>query len=351
MIDKYFRYVLVLLLTGVFALLAYNIFYLLASVPDGGVESFSIEETERITSITIAANGEEVLLLAGDNGNWMVEGHGEADQVAISSLMSFLRNAGIRRPIPLSEMNQANAFIDARGVRVDVFVHDYWIKLPGGHGLIPRKKNALAFLVGAERDDGLATVMRLAGSDQAYEVNIAGGSGQLRSRFRHEHTLWRNPVVVSLLADELEKVQVLVNGTVNESFVLDRDENRGFRIADFKGTLIDMQRVDQRRLTLFARSFYGLFYEKLLGEEDLRGLDALMDDIPFMTVMVEGKDMEKIRLDCFYLDVSHADTALPVFGNYDPNRFVLLVDNQHYAIAQFLVFNRILRPLSFFLSE
>lgn len=315
----------------------------------GGGSQFSIEDTDNVSRIILQSNGNELMLATDESGNWYVNEMHEADEVAILNLLSVLRNAAIKQPVPLSGKDQMNELIDSMGITVKVYSDTYRLRLPGGYRLFPRKKMTIGLIVGPESPDGESTIMRQLNSSEPYEVHIPGGSGTLRSRFTPDESFWRNPVIINLQANEIKYVETIVPDNEDESFKIISNNDKGILVLDLHGEEIADTLLNHDRLISYIRSFYGLFYESLLDDDELADIRQVMMSDPFMVITIADKAGNKVTISCHYLDISHSNTLLPVNSPYDPNRFVLQLDHQGYAIAQFLVFNRIQRPLSYFL--
>lgn len=314
----------------------------------GAGPRFSIENTDAVSGIILQSSNNKVILNKEETGAWIVNEMYEADEVAIEDLLSVLRNAAIRQPVQLSQKDQTNELIDSMGIIVKVYSDEYRLKLPGGFKLFPHKKMSISYHVGPESANGESTIMRPMHSSEPYEIHIPGGSASLRSRFTPDESFWRNPVIIDLQADEIQTIETIVFANRDESFRLS-NKHDGFRVFDAHGNEIEDSLLHHGRLISYIRSFYGLFYESLLDEEELADIRHLIMDEPFMTISVTDQAGNKVSITCYHIDVSHAETLLPVYQPYDPNRFVLQMDHQDFAIAQFLVFNRIQRPLSYFL--
>ena len=337
-----------LLIAGLTALTVYLVYAAFMVNRHATVDRFSMDEVSAVSDISLQKNDGVVNLRKRENGFWIVNEQYHADRVAIDELLSFLRNAAVRRPVPVALKEQIGREIDSLGTQVEVYKRTYWINLPGGLGLIPRKKRIHGFIAGNDSPDGESVYMRLHRSSDPYEIYIPGTTAPLGRRFTAKENKWRDPVVMNLSPGQLKTVEVVSDHSPDESFLLQRDAAGGIRLFRHDGREIPPERINQHRLTNYLRMFTSLFYETLLSDEELSELDKWLFRDPFMGIKVTDTSGHEQLLRCYYLDVGHAETLLPVYAKVDPNRFVLQLDENEYAMALFLVFNRIIRPLSFF---
>lgn len=318
----------------------------------GTVDRFSMDDVEVVSKIMLQGNGQKLILTRQqESGAWLLNNQYPADGVAANNLLSVLRNAVVKRPVSTMKSKEINNLIDNHGVRVEVFRQSYWINLPGVIEMIPRKKRMHGFYIVSPSEDETTTYARLLRSEDPYEIHIPGSGSVLSKRFVPDILLWKDPVVLSLRPSQIKQVRVHDKLVEAESFELTTGDHGVVHMKRIDGEAIEQELINKRKMDLFLRSFFGLFYEKLLTDKEIIQYQLLMSGQPFLQIEVVDTSDNQTTLAFFRIDVSHANTLLPIYSDFDPNRFILLVNGNTYALAQYLVFNRIMRPLGYFLTN
>ena len=315
----------------------------------GTVDRFSMDGVELVTMIILQDSVQKLTLTRQESGAWLLNNQQPADGVAVKNLLSVLRNAVVERPVSTLQKEEINNLLNNHGVRVEVFRQSYWINLPGVIEVIPRKKRMHGFYIASSSEDRTTSYARLLRSEDPYEIHIPGSGSVLSQRFVTDTLAWKDPVVLSLRPAHIKQVRVYDRMIERESFELTIRDHGIVHMKRSDGTVIEQELINKRKMDLFLRSFFGLFYEKLLSEREIMEYQLLMSGQPFMQIEVVDTSGNLTSLAFFRVDVSHASTLLPIYSDYDPNRFILLVNGDTYALAQYLVFNRIMRPLGYFL--
>ena len=313
----------------------------------GTVDRFSIDEVEHVLKIRLQDDDQSLDLIRQENGRWLLNNQYPADVVAVNNLLSVLRNAVVKRPVPAIQKEEVTNLLDTHGYKVEVFKQSHWINLPGVIKMIPRKKRIHGFFI-ASFEGETTSYARLLRSNDPYEIHIPGSDANISRRFVPDVNFWKDPVVISLQPKQIKRVEVHNLSDQARSFVLNVDGNDLVVLQQSDGRVVEQELINMRKMDLFLRSFIGLFYEKLLSDYQVKEYHDYMSDQPFMQIRVYDRSDNQTTLAFYRLDVSHSETLLPIFSAYDPNRFILLVNGETYALAQYLVFNRIMRSLSYF---
>lgn len=294
-------------------------------------------------------NGAKLLLEKNAEGIWHVNQAFRANESAVRELLGTLRHLNVRLPVSLAEQEQVNQALDQQGVLVEVFARTHWIKLPGELRLIPRTKRVKRLLAGEDTPDGESTIMRLYRSDMPFAVHVPGVQGGLADLFNPNESLWRDPVVLSLQPRQIRRVEVRFTENEAESYAID---NQGEQLILFHGgQAVDISLIAGTRLARYLEGFTELHYEKLMtGADDSLRMQEMFSPM-FLEIVVQDQQEKVTTLRFFRRKATEEELIILATGSTaDPNRFFLQVNEGEFARAQYFVFNRIMRPYSYFLQ-
>lgn len=309
------------------------------------------EEEMEVVRIEMQDQDGELLVLEKDaSGLWKLNNQFRANESAVSELLGTLRHLTVRLPVALSDQEQVNAALEQQGVLVTIYARSHWIRLPGGINLIPLTRRVLRMLAGDDTPDGESTYMRLYRSDMPFAVHIPGIEGGLADLFSTDETSWRDPVVLDLKSEQIQSVEVNFPGRESESYRIDQQPD-GIHLFQ-NGQKVDPALVDWPKVNRYMDSFSGMHYEKLLtGEDDSFRLQEMRSP-HFLEISVTDLNGQITRMHFFYREASpEMLTELAPGTDTDPNRFFLQLNDGAFAMAQYFVFARIIRPFSFFLLK
>lgn len=319
-----------------------------------GERQFRLEPEQHpaVISISKSAAQEHILLERTLDGSWLLDKRWKANEAAVKEVIRTLRNVSVRQMVSLSEQEDVNALMDTGGVRVEVFESGYRIRLPFNMNLIPAEKKILDIYVGSDTPDGSSTYMRVAGADRAFIVQIPASPRGISRVFHSGKQVWRDPGLLPWPHREVREIAVSWPEKKEDSFILIPKEDGQHELYSHNGTQIGRERINDAGLNLFLQAFSGLHYEKLLEEKDFMAMIEPAYDKPFITITISGPGQEKVQLDCFYsIHQVEDDYQLPTNSACDPDRFLLRMNEEQWAVAQFYLFSRVMRPLGFFLTE
>jgi hypothetical protein len=294
-------------------------------------------------------SGQHLILEKDAEGVWHVNQAFRANESAVRELLGALRHLNVRLPVSLAEQEQVNQALEEKGVLVEIFVRNHWIRLPGGKGLISRTKRAKRLLAGEDTPDGESTIMRLYRSEMPFAVHVPGVQGGLSGLFSLSENLWRDPVVLDLQARQIRRIEVRFTENEKESYVIENQSQQP--VLFHGGQAVDISLIDGTRLARYLEGFTELHYEKLMtGADDSLRMQEMFSPL-FLEIVVQDQQERVTTLRFFRRKASEEELrGLAAGTNADPNRFFLQVNEGEFARAQYFVFNRIMRPLSYFLK-
>lgn len=311
---------------------------------------FSVDKDLEITRIEMESlsEGKKIVLHKDKQEKWRLDSSLFANDLAVRELIVLLERLSVRQPVSIANRNQVEEMLSATGVLVDVFVAAHRVNF-GNFRLFPYERRFQSFIVGPDAPEGESTFMRKTSSDQAFRVTRPGYKKGVSELFTAEKRVWRDPIVFDVSHESIHFVDVSVYGNEEESFVLKplNDQDFQFFRDEDKEKVIAIE-ADTTRVLRFLSSFRDIHYERLLDEEDEKIRKELMFEQPFMEISVKTKDGMQTNIKAFARHATDEILSIAEGVSQDPNRLYVQVNEGEYALAQYYVFSRILRPLSFF---
>lgn len=311
---------------------------------------FSVDTEHKIVRIELHSYQDEdntIVLWKDEQDRWRLNDNLFANDLALRELETTLTRIRVRQPVSIANEGMVDEMLEQRGVRVNVFVSAHRIRM-AGIKLIPYQRMYQSFVVGSDTPDGGSTYMRKSPSVQAFKVHRPGLESGISSLFIPEERIWRDPVIFDLKQEEVATVKVVVPEDPDESFILKNMGKDGFLFLDTAQQQSLDFIPDTLRVIRFLSSFKDIHYESLPDEKGEKIRKELMFEQPFMIITVETIRGETIKMRA-YARKTPPHVLMPADGiDRDPNRFYVQVNQGEYALAQYYVFNRILRSRSFF---
>jgi hypothetical protein len=309
---------------------------------------FSIDTREQITRIEIENPHHNIgiLLEPDENNRWRLNSTQYANESAVMEFLGHLRRLTIRQPVSIEESEQVHQRFVDYGIRTTVFIRDYHIRI-AKRRFFPYERIHQSFLVAGDTPDGQATYMKKVNSTVSFHVHVPGYEQGLYPFFNAGINTWRDPVIVDVAIDDLEQVKVHFPLNPRDSYSLNILPNRNFAFFDINNIReIENLTVDTLRVMRFLSSFQGLHYE-LLPHQEL--VTQQRFEQPFIELSIRSTHGEVIELVAFRKMPDPEQNQGSV--DFDPNRFFIQLPDGSFAQAQYYVFSRIFRPLSFFVKD
>ncbi len=316
-----------------------------------GLTEFGISAEREIVRVEITGSGGDMVILEKKGeGEWTLNNEFRAKTPAVKSLIFTLQNMKLNRPVPLAEAMKHEDYLKHNGLRVDVIAASHWIRLPFFPGLVERQQAVRVFEIGQQGSEGV--VMRLLGRKDLYWVQVPGDGSDLKRVFSAKPHHWRDPVVVGLGRNEIHEIRVEIPGRSEESFALRPMAEGGYGLIHANGEMVDKEKIDADKLERFTGFFAALYYEQLVrgGEEVV--MEQLIEPEPFFLLHIQAVEGPPVSLEFFRRRHPLGEERNPLVDPFfDPDRFYLRINGEDFALARYFVFNRVMRPLSFFCNE
>ncbi|GAB4326239.1 MAG: hypothetical protein Kow00127_19020 [Bacteroidales bacterium] len=319
---------------------------------DKKYSTFQVQDTATVTRVFLADKKNRSLLLERmPDGRWMVNKTYLARKSGIDLLLETLKNLRTRYPVPEKAHNSVISQLAAQSTKVEVYQQVYRIDLFGKIKLFPHEKKTKTFYVGSATADNQGNFMLMEGADKAYVVHLLGFRGFVSPRFSVFAKDWRDHQVFKTKIYQIDEVTVEIPREPQESFKV---KNNGDNFELYR--LTDNSRVDgydTLRMLNFLTAFNDLRYEALLDDIDSLKRDSIINSVPKDIISLVDKNGDTTRIKTFYK--ANDNQQVDLEGNlyvYDVDRLYALVnDDRDFVLIQYYVFDKILRPLSYFSSR
>ena len=235
-------------------------------------------------------------------------------------------------------------------MKVEIYQVVHRISLPGGIRLFPREKLTKVYYVGGATPNNRGSYVLMEGSEEPFVVFLPGLRGFVTPRYMPIEKYWRDYTVIRRTLMEIRTVQIDIPEAPAESFII-HNSTRSISFLSAEGQPV-RGFVDTLSLMNFLNGFRNLSFEVLLNDIDAVRKDSILALPPFVNITVTDTAGLTTVIKTFRKPADPGATDLngkPL--PYDMDRFYALINGgQDLVLAQFYVFDRVLRPKSFFLK-
>jgi len=314
--------------------------------------NFAIDAKYPISRIelTQTTQNQSVVLTNTFANGWKLNDNLRANESAVNDLEATLRRLTMRYPVSVDKNPQIVNALESGGTRVKVYIQAHRVRF-GNLKFWKYDRLYRDFVAGADAPENHGAYMKKTGSGKTFVVFRPGYELSLSPIFSPLERIWRDPVIFDLPMESIRTISVIVPGSGDGSFQLRHYGSGLFDIIPSASTLKEnISNVDTARVVRFLSSFKEIYYETLLDEEGEKLRKILMEEQPFMEISVETTDGNLTTIVCWARKTTGDAVHLAPGVSRDPNRFYVQVNQSDFALAQYYIFNRILRPFSFFIN-
>jgi len=316
------------------------------------ISGFAVKDTATITKIFLAdKNNNKILLDRTINGTWELNNEHLAMKSGIDLLLETIYHIIPKYPVPQKAHDNIVAQLAARSVKVEIYQDVYRINLFGSIKLFKHEKLTKVFYVGGATADNMGTFMIMEGASTPFVSHILGFRGYLAPRFSTFERDWRDHTVFKTKIADISSVKLEMPEEPENSFEV-INENRSLTITQLQNNK-GVPAYDTLKLLNFMTSFADLRYEALLDDIDPIRKDSILSVPPYMIITLTDKDgkVDQVKTYRKANDEGKFDVAGKLYV-HDLDRAYALINNDHdFVLIQYYVFDKVLRPLSFFLKE
>jgi len=317
------------------------------------ISDFALADSSNVTKIFMSdKNNNMVTLTRVEPGKWMVNDKYPAQKFNIELLLKTMVDIHVNEPVSKKAHNNIIKRMAANSVKVEIYQWVYRIDLFGWIRWFPHEKLTKVYYVGDATQSNLGTYMLMDRSTQPFVISLPGFRGFVSPRFSPFEKYWRDYTVFSKNITEISSVRVDVLSAPEFSYMVENNGNNQFALL----SLVDNREIkdyDTLRLLNFLSGFRSLNFEALLNDMDPHRKDSIINSPPFIVITLTdtGRVTTTVKTYRKQAPAGMTDVNGQPFP-YDMDRLYALVnDGQDFTLIQYFVFDKVLRPKTFFLKE
>jgi hypothetical protein len=233
-------------------------------------------------------------------------------------------------------------------VKVEVYQEVYFIDLFDRIRLFPHEKLTKVYYVGSATADNMGTFMLMEGADFPFVVQLLGLRGYVAPRYSTLEKDWRDHTVFKTKLYDIREVTMEVPGEPENSYRVVNGED-GITLTGL--TDGSPMAYDTLKMLNFLTAFTDIRFESLVNGFDPEEQDSILNSQPMNILTLVDKEGHETQVKTFFKP--NSDGTFDPKGNiyaYDVDRLYGLVNNgEDFVMLQYYVFDRVLRPRSYFM--
>jgi hypothetical protein len=346
--NRYFLIVVIILALIVMVLMLTNT----TTTFKRALSDFAVNDTSNITTIFMSDKNNNTLKITRTlpGVNWIINDKYPGQKFNIDMLLETMLNLKVKEPVPMAARNNMIKELSVSSVKVEIYQWVYRIDFPGIR-LFPHEKLTKVYYVGGATQNNLGTYMLMQHSSEPYVIYLPGLRGFVSPRYIPIEKYWRDYKVFKKNLHEIASVKIEFPSIPDQSFMVGNDRNGSLDLI----ALSDKKRIDNFdtiKLMNFLSAFRNINFEALLNDMDQHKKDSILASPPFTIITLTDKNGIVNKIKTFHKKNASGETDYK--GNpvpYDLDRaYALVNDGQDFTLIQFFVFDRILRPLKYFVK-
>ncbi len=314
-------------------------------------KNFAVEDTAIVTKVFLADKKNRTILLERKRpGEWQLNGSLLARQTGVNILLETMKNLQPKYPVPKKAHDNIVSQMAAQSVKVEVYQMVYRVNLFDKIRLFPHEKLTKTYYVGAATADNMGTFMLMDGADIPFVVHLLGFRGYVAPRYSTLLKDWRDHTIFKTKLYDIKEITMDMPGEPENSFkVLNGKESIKFvRLQNNQAIPFDTLKVLN-----FLTAFSDVRFEALIEKIDPEVKDSIIHSTPRNVITLVDVNGNSKQIKTFSKpNVDRAFDPLGNFYTYDVDRaYALVNEEKDFVLIQYYHFDKILRPLSYFIPE
>ncbi len=315
--------------------------------------SFAINDTASVTKIFLSDKDNRTILLERqEQGRWQLNGKYKAQQESVDLLLKTMLNLAILEPVSEAAHNTVVRLLSANAVKVEIYQWVPRIKLSKKIRLFMHEKKVKTYYVGHVTQSNIGTYMIMEGSKTPFIVYMPGFRGFVQSRYRTIENDWRDHTIFAVPLGDIASVTVEFPANPENSFRVVRESDLALRLYSENGRQ-EIPSYDTVRVLDFLTSFMNIRFEALVNDMNPQRKDSVLSVPPLHIITVASKDGRLQVVKTFRKPGMPGEIDLegnPVIVDRD-RLYAVFNEDREMALIQYFVFDRITRPLPYYLNK
>lgn len=311
-------------------------------------KNFAVKDTASVTKIFLADKKNKTILLERKRpGEWQLNGKYLARQSGVEILLETIKNLIPKYPVPKNAHDNIVSQMAAYSIKVEVYQMVYRINLFDKIKLFQHEKLTKTYYVGSATADNMGTFMLIEGAEVPFVVQLLGFRGYVAPRYSTLEKEWRDHTVFKTKLYDIQEIVMEIPREPENSYKVMNGED-GIRLQSLETG--ESLPYDTLKMLNFLTAFTDVRFEEIYERINQEKQDSIVGSIPRNIVTLTDKTGVKTLVRTFYK--SNFDAAFDPEGNiypYDIDRLFAVIDEeQEFLLIQYYVFDKVLRPLSYF---
>ncbi|HNS18322.1 MAG TPA: DUF4340 domain-containing protein, partial [Bacteroidales bacterium] len=315
--------------------------------------SFAISDTASVTRIFLSdKENRNVLLERQPNGGWKLNGKYKAQKESVDLLLKTMLNLAVLEPVSEAAHNTVVRLLSANSVKVEIYQWVPRIMLFKKIRLLMHEKKVRTYYVGHVTQSNIGTYMLMEGSKTPFIVYMPGFRGFVQSRYRTIENDWRDHSIFAVPLKDIASVTVEFPAKPINSFRVVREGDLSLRLYG-EHSREEIRSFDTIRALDFLTSFMNIRFEALVNDMNPQRKDTVFSVPPLHILTVTLNDGSQQVVKTYRKPGMPGEIDLE--GNpviFDRDRlYAVFNEGNDTALIQFFVFDRITRPLPYYLNK
>jgi len=316
---------------------------------------FAIEDTSSITRIFLVnKQGDQVLLEKNNDYSWSLNKTHNANKAKVELMLETIKDIRVMAPVPKAMHNTVVKRLAANSTKIEIYQVKPMINLFNTIRLFEREKNTKTYFVGGPTKENIGTTMLMEDAEIPYITYLPNFRGFLTPRYSAIEDDWRDHTVFNCPPEEIQSISLEFIDEPENSYRVINLDNLNYDLIE-TATGHKLADYDTLRLLNFITAFRNIKYEALLSNKrEPEFIDSVTASKPLHILHVVTKANDTIKATTYrkkgFSHLFEGDGALLEPADLD-RMYALVNDDKDFVLIQYFVFDKVLRPLPYFIKE
>jgi hypothetical protein len=317
------------------------------------LSDFAVDDTSNVTKIFMSDKNNNTLLLTRvEPGKWLISSKYPGSKANIDLLLGTMLGLQVKETVPKAALEYVIKDLATISVKVEIYQWKYRINLFDIVRLFPHETLSKVYYVGGPIQSNRGSYMIMEHSSVPFVVYLPGLRGFVTPIYSPIEKYWRDYAVFKKSIQQIESIRMEFPSDPANSFEIKNDASMNILFISLDNNQ-PVAGIDTLKVMNFLTSFRNISFEALLNDMEPHRKDSILATVPYCIISVTdtGHTTKSIKT----YRKGAAPGEVDAFGKpapYDLDRlYVLVNDGKDFTDAQYFVFDKILRPKSFFLRQ